>query len=224
MARGRPPAYTRDQVVEAAIRIADVEGLPAVTMRRVATEIGAGAMSLYTYVPTRERLLDLMVDRVGAGTRPVEITGDWRADLLALAGAQRALMLTHPWLPAALPNRQLTGTNTLAYLERGLAALAPTGLDGPTKMEIIALITGFVAAYVLGEVAGTTPAEEQVALLAEAVTSGDFPHLAAALSAGGEVREPSFERLAGWTINGLVEQAVLAGSASLRGRSPDLRR
>jgi len=224
MARGRPPAYTRDQVVEAAIRIADAEGLPAVTMRRVATEIGAGAMSLYTYVPTRERLLDLMVDRVGAGTRPVEITGDWRADLLALAGAQRALMLTHPWLPAALPNRQLTGTNTLAYLERGLAALAPTGLDGPTKMEIIALITGFVAAYVLGEAAGTTPAEEQVALLAEAVTSGDFPHLAAALSAGGEVREPSFERLAGWTINGLVEQAVLAGSASLRGRSPDLRR
>jgi len=101
---------------------------------------------------------------------------------------------------------------------------APTGLDGPTKMEIIALITGFVAAYVLGAAAGTTPAEEQVALLAEAVTSGDFPHLAAALSAGGEVREPSFERLAGWTINGLVEQAVLAGSASLRGRSPDLRR
>ena len=63
------------------------------TMRRVATEIGAGAMSLYTYVPTRDRLLDLMVDRVGADTRPVEITGDWRADLLALAGAQRALML-----------------------------------------------------------------------------------------------------------------------------------
>jgi AcrR family transcriptional regulator len=210
MARGRPPAYTRDQVVQAAIRVADAEGLAAVTMRRVATEIGAGAMSLYTYVPTRDRLLDLMVDRVGADTRPIEITGDWRADLLALAGAQRALMLAHPWLPAALPNRQLTGTNTLAYLERGLAALAPTGLDGPTKMEIIALITGFVAAYVMGEAAGRTPTEDQVTLLAEAVTSGDFPHLAAALSAGGEAREPSFERIAGWTINGLVEQATRA--------------
>lgn len=211
MARGRPPAYTRDQVVEAAIRVADAEGLPAVTMRRVATEIGAGAMSLYTYVATRERLLDLMVDRVGAGTHPAEITGDWRADLLALAGAQRALMLTHPWLPAALPNRRLTGTNTLAHLERGLAALAPTGLDGPTKMEIIALITGFVAAYVMGEVAGTTPAEEQVAVLTEAVTSGDFPHLAAALAGGGRARELSFERIAGWAIIGLVEQAEQAG-------------
>ena len=62
MARGRPPAYSRDQVVEAAIRIADAEGLPAVTMRRVATEIGAGAMSLYTYVPTRERLLEAAND------------------------------------------------------------------------------------------------------------------------------------------------------------------
>jgi len=77
-------------------------------------------------------------------------------------------------------------------------------------MEIIALITGFVAAYVMGEVAGAAPAEDQVALLTEAVTSGDFPHLAAALSAGGTAREPSFERLAGWTINGLVEQATHA--------------
>ncbi|MFD0521024.1 TetR/AcrR family transcriptional regulator [Paractinoplanes durhamensis] len=66
MARGRPPAHTRDQVVDAAIRLADTEGLAAVSMRRIATEIGAGAMSLYTYVPDKDRLLDLMVDRVGA--------------------------------------------------------------------------------------------------------------------------------------------------------------
>jgi AcrR family transcriptional regulator len=210
MARGRPPAHTRDQVVDAAIGIADAEGLAAVTMRRVATEIGAGAMSLYTYVPTRDRLLDLMVDRVGAAARPVEITGDWRADLLSLAGAQRELMLAHPWLPAALPNRRLTGAHMLAYLEQGLAALAPTGLDGPTKMEIIALITGFVATYVTGELANTTPTAEQVALITEAIASGDFPHLAATLSAGGQAREPSFERIAGWTITGLVEQASRA--------------
>src|SRR5689334_8314034 len=110
MARGRPPAHTRDQVVDAAIRVADSEGLAAVTIRRIATEIGAGAMSLYTYVPDKDRLLDLMVDRVGASMPAAPITGDWRADLLALAAAQRSLMLAHPWLPAALPNRRLTGT------------------------------------------------------------------------------------------------------------------
>src|SRR4051812_773380 len=114
MARGRRPAHTRDQVVDAAIAVADAEGLDAVTMRRVATEIGAGAMSLYTYVDNRDRLIDLMVDRVGGMSEAVALTGEWRADVLAIAGAQRALMLAHPWLPSALPNRRLTGRNTLA--------------------------------------------------------------------------------------------------------------
>jgi AcrR family transcriptional regulator len=207
MARGRPPAHTRDQVVDAAIRVADADGLPAVTMRRIAAEIGAGAMSLYTYVPDKDRLVDLMVDRVG-GTRTAAVqTGDWRADLLALAGAQRSLMLAHPWLAAALPGRRLTGRNMLGYLEEGLAALAPTGLDGPTKLEVIALVTGFVAAFVTGELAGSVPTEEQVELIGSAVAGGDFPHLAAALAGGGQAREPGFERIAGWMITGLVEQA-----------------
>lgn len=208
MARGRPPSHTRDQVVEAAVRVADAEGLGAVTMRRIAAEIGAGAMSLYTYVPDKDRLVDLMVDRVGGEVPAVELAGDWRADLLAVAGAQRALMLAHPWLPAALPNRRLTGRNMLAYLERGLAALAPTGLDGPTRLEVIALTTGFVAAYVTGELAGSVPTSEQVAMITQAVAGGDFPHLAAALAAGGQSREPAFERVAGWMITGLVEQAL----------------
>ena len=207
MARGRPPAHTREQVVDAAIRLADAEGLAAVTMRRVATEIGAGAMSLYTYVANRDRLVDLMVDRVGGEAERVTITGQWRADLPAVARSLRTLMRAHPWLPAALPNRQLTGHNMLAYLEQGLAALASTELDGPTRMEVIALITGFVAAYVTGELAAQVPTEEQVALLGAAVATGDFPHLAGVLAGGGRGREPDFDRIAGWMITGLVEQA-----------------
>ncbi|SNY57539.1 TetR/AcrR family transcriptional regulator [Paractinoplanes atraurantiacus] len=207
MARGRPPSHTRDQVVDAAVALADAEGLAAVTMRRVATEIGAGAMSLYTYVPTRDFLIDLMVDRVGGTATRVELTGDWRADLLAIAGSQRALMLAHPWLPSALPNRSLTGRNTLEYLEQGLAALAPTGLDGATRMELIALVTGFVASFVTSELSAQAPAEDQVAAIGEAVASGDFPHLAAALAAPAGPRETTFERIADWMITGLVTQA-----------------
>jgi AcrR family transcriptional regulator len=207
MARGRPPAHSQDQVIEAAIRLADAEGAAAVSMRRVGTEIGAGAMSIYTYVPDKDRLLDLMVDRVGAEAEKIKITGDWRTDLMALAAAQRELMLAHPWLPGVLPNRRLTGRNMLAYLEQGLAALAPTDLDGPTKMELIALITGFVASYVTNELIAVTPTSEQVALISEAVASGEFPHLAASLSAGQE-RALTFDRLADWMITGLVEQAI----------------
>lgn len=210
MARGRPPAHTREQVVEAAIRLADAEGLAAVTMRRIAADIGAGAMSLYTYVPNRDRLLDLMVDRVGADAPAVTLTGDWRTDVVALAASQRSLMLAHPWLPDALPNRRLSGRNTLAYLEKGLAALAPTGLAGSVKMEVIALVTGFVAAFVAGELAGSRPTAEQVSTIGEAVAGGEFPHLAAALAEGGPSVEPDFERIARWMITGLVEQAQRA--------------
>jgi AcrR family transcriptional regulator len=209
MPRGRPPAHTRVQVVDAAIAVADAEGLAAVTMRRIATEIGAGAMSLYTYVPDKDRLVDLMVDRVGGLVALRPATGDWQADLLALTGAQRALMIAHPWLPSALPNRRLTGTNTLAYLEFGLAALAPTGLSGPAKMEVLALLTGFVASYVANELAQSQSAvtvAEQVEHLVAAVSSGDFPHLAAVLAAssGERAAAPDFERIAARMIVGLV--------------------
>jgi len=202
VARGRPPAHTRDRVVDAAIAVADAEGLGAVTIRRIATEIGAGAMSLYTYVSDKDRLVDLMVDRVSAGI-------DWPADLLGLAVAQRELMLRHPWLPGALPNRRLTGTNLLAYLERGLAALAPTKLAAPAKLEIIALLTGFVASYVtneLAQAAGGVTTAEQVELISAAVATGAFPHLAAALaeSTGGPAVPPDFPAVAARMISGLV--------------------
>ena len=209
MPRGRPPAHTRDQVVDAAIAVADTEGLAAVTMRRIATEIGAGAMSLYTYVPDKDRLVDLMVDRVGGSVPLPAATGDWRTDLLALTEMQRALMHRHPWLPSALPNRRLTGTNTLAYLEAGLAALAPTDLAGTAKLEILALLTGFVASYVTNELAqaqsGVTTAE-QVELIGAAVATGAFPHLAAVLaaSAGDPPALPDFARIATRMIGGLV--------------------
>ncbi|MFC7586099.1 TetR/AcrR family transcriptional regulator [Nonomuraea antimicrobica] len=63
-ARGPKPAYSRAQIAEAAVRIADAEGAEAVTMRRIAAEIGAGAMSLYRYVPSRDDLIVLVADRL----------------------------------------------------------------------------------------------------------------------------------------------------------------
>lgn len=206
MPRGRPPQRTRTQVVAAAIAIADAEGLDALTMRRLAAELGAGVMSLYTYVRDKDDLVDQMVDQVSA----FEPTAQ-PADLLALVGWQRNLMLRHPWLPAALPNRQLVGANTLGYLERGLAALAPTGLSGPAKMEIFALLTGFVATYVSHELAqaqaGITDPERiaaHVAQLRTAVASGAYPELARVLAENATAPPPTFDTIAERMIKGLL--------------------
>ena len=206
MPRGRPPKHSRTQVVAAAIAVADAEGLDALTMRRLAAELGAGVMSLYTYVRDKDDLVDQMVDQISAFDP--ERDG---SDLLDLVRWQRQLMLRHPWLPTALPNRRLTGPNMLGYLERALAALAPTGLPGGAKMEILALLTGFVASYVTHELAqaqaGITDPERiaaQVEQLQAAVATGAYPELARVLAENAPAAEPSFDAIAQRMIKGLL--------------------
>lgn len=95
--RGPKPGLTLDRIVTAAVEIADAEGLAAVSMRRLSTELGAGTMTLYRYVPGKAELLDLMLDRVG-GQPPAtkEPEGDWRAAIDALARGYLTLYREHP--------------------------------------------------------------------------------------------------------------------------------
>lgn len=98
--RGRRPSFSRETITAAAVAVADAEGLDAVTMRRVAAEVGAGVMSLYSYAPDKETLLALMVDHVSGELRITDPpSGDWRADLKTVAHLQRAHMLRHPGCP-----------------------------------------------------------------------------------------------------------------------------
>ncbi|MFD9484822.1 TetR/AcrR family transcriptional regulator [Streptomyces sp. NPDC059991] len=210
--RGRRPSFSREAITAAAVTLADAEGLEAVTMRRVAAEVGAGVMSLYSYAPDKETLLELMIDHV-SGELPTTnpLTGDWRADLKIIARLQRDHMLRHPWLPAAVATRRTPGPNTLAFLERALAALRPTGLDGAAKLEIFAQLTAFVAGHVSYEIAqaATTRSPDRGAAearyLAAVAADGHHPELAEALSAPGRALTPeaTFTRFLNRLIDGL---------------------
>ncbi|MDH6542206.1 AcrR family transcriptional regulator [Streptomyces sp. SPB4] len=210
--RGRKPAYSREAITAAAVALADAEGLEAVTIRRVAAEVGASAMSLYSYAPDKETLLELMVDHV-TGELPTAHTpgGDWRAELKAIAHLQRAHMLRHPWLPAALAGRRTPGPNTLAFLERALAALRPSGLDGAAKLEVFAQLTAFVAGHVAHEIAGAAALRSPDRLAAEArylatvAADGHHPELAEVLTAPGRPLTPeaTFTRFLNRLIDGL---------------------
>ncbi|MER6299261.1 TetR/AcrR family transcriptional regulator [Kitasatospora sp. NPDC001539] len=219
--RGRPPARSRAEITASAVAIADTEGLAAVTMRAVAARLGAGTMSLYSYVPNKETLLELMIDEVsGDHQLPNEPSGDWRHDLRQIAHEQRAIMRRHPWLPAALPTRQTLGPNVLAVLEYALAALAPTGLDAQARLETFTLLTGFVASHMSYELAqeraveatGRTPGElldAQARYLHSVVASGNYPHLARALAepSGNQNPKAVFDRLLDRVINGIAPGA-----------------
>jgi AcrR family transcriptional regulator len=92
---GRPAERSRAELTSVAIAVADRDGLDAVSMRRVAAELGTGPASLYRYVASRDDLLDLMADSVAAEFELTGRTGDWLADLLGVGWQAREIMLRH---------------------------------------------------------------------------------------------------------------------------------
>jgi AcrR family transcriptional regulator len=137
--RGPKPALTLDQIADAAIAIADAEGLAAVSMQRVAADLGYTKMSLYRYLPGKTELVAVMLER-GLG-KPPAITGEWREALTAWAEALVKAYEGHAWSLEATAGRRPIGPNELAWMESALAAL-PGGLTGAERLDAAATIAG----------------------------------------------------------------------------------
>src|SRR5215472_15301273 len=121
----RRAQLTREQVLTAAIALADRDGIESISMRRLAQELGIEAMSLYTHVRNKEDLLDGMVDAV-IGMIPVEAgagAADWGTSLRTMALAARGVMLLHPWAPRTVETRAVPGPAGLAYVDSVLGIL-----------------------------------------------------------------------------------------------------
>ncbi len=223
--RGPKGRHDRAAVAAAAIRLADPGGLDAVTMRAVAAELGIAPMSLYNYVPTKEHLIQLMIDRAGAEYRyPDPQAPDKRAAMVDLARQGRDITRRHPWLPDAMRRPAVIGPNGLRYIDCFLGLLAGSGLDIAAKLELIALINGFAIMYGGMEATlasqqastGVSPDQHQaaqVASIVSAAASGQYPNLAAALAGSG----PSGPRDPDQVYESLVRRLIdgaLAGGAS----------
>jgi len=146
--RGPKPGRSVDEIVAAAVRLADAEGLDAVSMARVANELGFTTMSLYRYVTSKEELLQLMWNASAQGAEDLVLEGaDWRARLRQWAILQRNVLDQHPWLtqmPMAAPP---LAPNSLTFVERGMEALDGTGI---TQEETLGVI-GLISSYTLSE-------------------------------------------------------------------------
>ncbi|MFD5270599.1 TetR/AcrR family transcriptional regulator C-terminal domain-containing protein [Streptomyces sp. NPDC058335] len=191
--RGPKPAYTRADIAAAAVRIADAEGLDAVSMRHVAAELGCGTMSLYNYVPRKEDLYELMVDAVSGEHELWEPSGDWRADMLRVGRQTRELMHRHPWLPRLMSPVYGFSPNALRYLEHCLTCLDPLDTTYGMKMQLVGMLNGVVTMYVSSELATAERtrslpwSEEQenaarIGYLGRQVATGAYPRMAAAFS------------------------------------------
>ena len=152
-ARGPSPARSRAEVAAAAIRVADAEGIEAVSLRRVAAELGSGTTSLYRYIAGKDELFELMVDAVLGEREPPGPTGDWLADLRAIAHAQRDLALRHPWLSALPTGRPALGPSSLAWLEATYATMDGLGLSPDEVLARAGTVLTFVRGHVMDELA-----------------------------------------------------------------------
>ncbi len=125
----RPP-LTRDRVVDAALSLADREGIAALTMRRLAADLGVEAMTLYHHVGSKDALLDRLLERVVAGFVPPPMEGpEWQDDLrTALTGAHAALD-RHPWACPFLMDPQRLGASRLDWMEAILGRLRSAGFS-----------------------------------------------------------------------------------------------
>ncbi|WP_040790784.1 TetR/AcrR family transcriptional regulator [Nocardia paucivorans] len=145
--RGPKPKLSVDDIAAAALRIADDEGLSAVTLRRVAEAVGVTAMSLYGYVPGKAELLDLVADRAYRDyPMSDDIGADWRTRIEAIARANWTIYLAHPWLLQIAAGRPLPGPHFTAKYDYELRAVDGLGL-GDIDMD---LVVSFVNDYVRG--------------------------------------------------------------------------
>jgi AcrR family transcriptional regulator len=142
--RGPKPRLRVQEVVRVAIELVDAEGVPALSMRRVAQRLGTQAMSLYSYVPSKAELVDLMIDAVLAELKPVDAGLGWRAKLEAIAYDNRALLQRHPWLLKLTTHRPVLGPNLIAKYDRELSALEGLGLSEIEMDLTLTLVNEYV--------------------------------------------------------------------------------
>ena len=177
-AAGRPPSRSRAEITAAAIALADREGLQAVSMRRVAAELGTGAASLYRYLDTREDLLDLMSDAAGSEYRLDPPTGNWLRDLTELGRQARTIMGRHPWLADLAPRRPALGPNGLTLLQYFLEVLEPHPAGNAVKLEAFGMLMAVTAVFVQAEHSDSSVSQQRnAAYLEQAVSSGEYPRL-----------------------------------------------
>ncbi|NUS43062.1 MAG: TetR family transcriptional regulator [Mycobacteriaceae bacterium] len=188
--RGPKPALSQAAIVEAAIAVADAEGLAALSMQRVAERLGFTKMSLYRYLPGRAELTALMLD-AALGPAPelppaAEHGEPWRAGLRAWTHAIHDRYRAHPWSLDLTVGIRPIGPNELAWFEVALAALAHTPLTSAERMDAVVLVNGHVRNLTQQTRNPNEDTEAQLAQQFGAVLADraeQFPHATAAFAA-----------------------------------------
>jgi AcrR family transcriptional regulator len=217
----RRAPLTRQQVVAAAIELADSGGIESVSMRRLAQELGVEAMSLYTHVRGKEDLLDAIADAV-IGMIPVgDGAADWRTSLRLMALGARGVMLRHPWAPRVIETRSAPGPAALTYINAVLRALREGGFSIAQAHTALHLLGSRMLGFTRELFADSADADPAAVPSLPAEFAAAFPYaaeMALAVAHGGALGpcddDSEFEFALGFILDGLGRLGRPPGQAS----------
>jgi AcrR family transcriptional regulator len=179
-AANRAPV-NRERTLEVALAVADSEGIEAVTMRRLARELGVEAASLYHYVNGKDQILDGLVEAVAAEIELPKPSADWRKTVSQRAHHTRAGLVRHPWAVSLMASRTSPGPATLGLLETGIRCFREGGFSVPLAAHAISTVDSYVHGFVLQEVNLPFRNESELAAMTAAIMetfpASKFPYL-----------------------------------------------
>lgn len=169
-----------EQIVETAVMVADEEGLEQLSMRRLASELGVQAMSLYHHVPNKENLLDRMVDAVFAEIENPATDAPWRQAMGERAASAREALKRHRWATPLMESRENPGPATLGHHESVLRCLRAGGFSVALAAHAFSLLDAYIFGFVLQEQALPFENPEEARAVASVIGAqmGDaYPHM-----------------------------------------------
>lgn len=184
--RGPKPKFTVSDIGDAAVAVADADGLEAVSMKAIADKLGMTTMSLYRYVDAKEDIYALMIESANTAPEPgLAGHGTWRTRLGAWATALADRYRGQPWLTQIPMTRPPAGPNTLIWTETGMAAFDDTGLSDQQKLSSLLLTDGFLRNHVrmaaelgaLGRGDAPTGPDSYGTVLARVIDEATYPRL-----------------------------------------------
>ena len=204
---------TRERIVAAGIKLADQYGLEAVSIRRIAAQLGSSPMALYHYVPSKRDLLNLILDALNADFEwPAAKFTNWRSVLSHFARESRSSLKQHPWSSALRTADPEYGPECIRTLELLLTSLSEFGLDMRTATRTLGVLFVFVNGFVAAEIAnagaraskGRRRAAHQPRFSSAVLATGKFPNVSRFVQMGAELPDDDgFERALNWILDGI---------------------
>ena len=180
--KGARAPWTREQLLRAAIDLADKRGIEALSMRSLSKELGGGTMSLYNHIANKDDLLDAMIDSVFREIDLPDRARPWRDVMAHRARSMREAMARHPWAIGLMESRQTPGPATLQHHDAVIGCLLNAGFPLPLAAHAFAALDSFIYGFALQERSLGFGTPEETSELAKAFLqqfpTEKYPHLA----------------------------------------------